>query len=114
MAKFKKKRINRGFSGDIATVSVIVILGIFMVLPVIYIVGNALKPMEELYKFPPTLFPQNPTFVNFLNLFNLVGETSMPFLRYVFNTVFMTAVAAIGQIILASMCAYSLAKIPFP
>lgn len=114
MAKLKKKRINRGVSGDIATVSVIVILGIFMVLPVVYIVGNALKPMEELYKFPPTLFPQNPTFVNFVNLINLVGETSMPFFRYVFNTVFMTAVAALGQIILASMCAYSLAKIPFP
>lgn len=114
MAISKKQRINRGISGDIVTIAVIALLGIFMVLPVIYIVGNALKPMEELYKFPPTLFPQNPTFVNFINLFTLVGETTMPFLRYVFNTIFMTAVAAAGQIILASMCAYSLSKIPFP
>lgn len=109
-----KRRINRGVSGDIVTVFVIALLGVFMILPVVYIVGNALKPMEELYKFPPTLFPQNPTFGNFHNLFTLVAETTMPFLRYVFNTIFMTAVAAAGQIILASLCAYSLSKIPFP
>lgn len=114
MAKENKKRINRSVGGNAVTFILIAILGIFMLVPMIYVIGNAFKPMEELYRFPPTLFVQNPTTKNFTNMFNLLNETTMPFMRYFFNTVLQTAVASVGQIIMASLCAYSLAKIPFP
>lgn len=108
------KRINRGTGGNILTVCFIVILSVFMMVPMIYVINNAFKPIEELYKFPPTLFVQNPTLNNFRDMFYLLNETTMPFLRYLFNTLFLTVFAAAGQIILASLCAYSLAKIPYP
>ncbi len=108
------KRINRGTGGNILTVCFIVVLSVFMMVPMIYVINNAFKPIEELYKFPPTLFVQNPTLNNFRDMFYLLNETTMPFLRYLFNTLFLTVFAAAGQIILASLCAYSLAKIPYP
>lgn len=114
MTKDRKNRLNRSIGGNLVTFSLIVILGIFMLAPMIYVVGNAFKPIEELYRFPPTLFVQNPTTKNFTNMFNLLNETTMPFMRYFFNTLLQTTVASVGQIVMASLCAYSLAKIPFP
>ena len=38
----------------------------------------------------------------------------VPMSRYLFNTVFVTVLGTLGQIILASMCAFPLAKHPFP
>ena len=114
MMKIKSVNINRGASGDIATIVIIAILSIFMLMPLIYVISNAFKPIDELYRFPPTIFVQNPTTKNFIDMFNLICETNMSFLRYVFNTVFLTICAAVGQIIMASLCAYSISKIPFP
>ena len=114
MLKIKSNNINRGTSGNIVTLVIIVILSIFMLMPLAYVINNAFKPIDELYKFPPTIFVQNPTTKNFIDMFNLIGETNMSFLRYVFNTVFLTTCAAVGQIIMASLCAYSISKIPFP
>lgn len=114
MMKVKSVNINRGISGDVVTVIIISILSVFMLLPLVYVTSNAFKPIDELFRFPPTVFVQNPTTKNFVDMFNLIGETNMSFLRYVFNTVFLTTCAAVGQIIMASLCAYSISKIPFP
>lgn len=114
MVKIKNTSLNRGTSGNVVTIIIVVILGAFMLLPLVYVISNAFKPIDELYRFPPTIFVQNPTTKNFVDMFNLIGETNMSFLRYVFNTLFLTTCAALGQIILASLCAYSISKIPFP
>ena len=106
-------RKKRG-AGNAINFLLIVLLSFFLLLPFIYTVNNAFKPIEELYRFPPRIFVQNPTPVNFIDMFNLLSETTMSFWRYVFNTLLLTAVGACSQIILASMCAYSLSLIPFP
>ena len=61
MVKKNKNRLTRSIGGNLVTFLVIIILGAFMLVPMIYVVGNAFKPIEELYRFPPTLFVQNPT-----------------------------------------------------
>lgn len=114
MSKFKSVNINRGTSGNVVTIIIVLVLGVFMLMPLIYVTSNAFKPIDELYRFPPTIFVQNPTTKNFIDMFNLIGETNMSFLRYIFNTVFLTTSAAVGQIIMASLCAYSISKIPYP
>lgn len=107
-------RFKRSKAGNVVMFLFIAVIGIFMLIPFIYIINNAFKPIEELFRFPPRIFVQNPTLSNFVTMFNLLSETAMPFSRYVFNTVFLTVTGAAGQIILASLCAYSLAMIPFP
>ena len=86
MVKIKNTNLNRGTSGNVVTIIIVVILGAFMLLPLVYVISNAFKPIDELYRFPPTIFVQNPTTKNFVDMFNLIGETNMSFLRYVFNT----------------------------
>ena len=80
----------------------------------VFVFSNAFKPLSELFIFPPKLFPQNPTFDNFADLFMLMGDSWVPFSRYIFNTVFITICGTIGNLVLASMAAYSLAKLRFP
>ncbi len=101
--------------GASATILVFVsILGLFMALPIVYTIGNAFKPLDELWLFPPPLFPRNPTFTNFTSLFTLLQSSWVPLSRYLFNTVFITTVGTAGQLIFSAMCAYPLAKHPFP
>ena len=85
-----------------------------MIIPFVYIVSNALKPMDELFLFPPRLFVQNPTLENFASIGTLMSSSAVPFSRYLFNTIFVTIVATVFHIILASLAAYVLEKRDFP
>ena len=78
------------------------------------IIANAFKPQDELWVFPPRLIPNNPTTENFRNMFTVMSNSQVPFLRYIFNTVLITATGTVGHIILSSMCAFPLAKKKFP
>lgn len=85
-----------------------------MALPIVLSVSNSLKPLEELFVFPPKFFVRNPTIDNFRDLFNLMSESWVPFTRYLFNTVFVTFAGTMGHLLIASMCAFALAKHKFP
>ena len=63
MANFQGNRINptRFSSGQIKFHIIAFPLSIFMILPVVFLIGNAFKPLGELFKFPPTIFAHNPT-----------------------------------------------------
>lgn len=110
----KKKRLNRSLAGDIFTVLFLVIIGAFMALPMVFAISNSLKPMDEVFRFPPTLFAQNPTYRNFTDLFVLMNTSWVPFTKYFFNTLFITSVGTFGQIVACSLCAFALALHKFP
>jgi len=112
--KNKTKRLNRSLGGNIVVFSFITIFGVFMSLPLVYTIGNAFKPLDELWLFPPPILPRNPTLKNFLDLFYLLQNSWVPISRYFFNTLFITVLGTLGQVIFASMCAYPLAKHKFP
>lgn len=107
------KKINRSASGDFFNLLLLLILGAFMLLPMIYIVTNAFKPIDELFAYPPRFWVRNPTLDNFRDLLDLIDSTRVPFTRYLFNTVFVTISGTMGHLFLASMCAYVLAKHKF-
>ena len=106
--------LNRSRGGDAGITFVLTIMGIFMFLPMVYTVMQSLKPLDELWMFPPRFYVVNPTFANFSDLFSLLNDSWVPFSRYIFNTVFITAAGTIGNLLLASMAAYALSKIHFP
>ena len=110
----KTKRVNRSTGGNIAVFLMLIILGSFMLLPVVYTVVQAFKPMEELFLFPPRFMVQNPTIKNFKLISQLIDNLWVPFSRYLFNSVFVSAVGTAGNVIIASMAAYPLAKNDFP
>src|SRR5690606_13083907 len=108
------KRINRSLAGDIVLFALLAVFGIFSAYPLIMTASNAFKPLDELFVFPPNLFPRNPTLENFRDLTELIGNSWIPFSRYFFNTIFITLTGTVGHVLIASMCAYPLAKYKFP
>ena len=76
--------------------------------------SNAFKPLDELFIYPPRLFVRHPTTDNFNDLMVIMAQSWVPFSRYVFNTLFLTAMGTLGHLLLASMAAYALARHQFP
>lgn len=89
-------------------------LAIFTSLPLIYMISTAFKPLDELFLFPPTFLVHHPSMQNFANLFTSVSQGETPVTRYIFNSVFTTAVSVIGSVLICSMGAYSLEKLRIP
>ena len=118
MAKLRTRKhrvvLSRSAGGDAGITVLLTILGIFMFLPMVYVVAQSLKPLDELWMYPPRFLVQNPTFNNFRDLFTLMNDSWVPFSRYIFNTVFTSVMGTFGHLFIASMCAYALAKIKFP
>ena len=106
--------LNRSTGGDMGITLLLLILGVVMFLPLYYVLIQSLKPLDELFYYPPKFYVINPTFQNFADLFNLMSESWVPFSRYIFNTVYITFMGTAGNLILGSLCAYALSKIPFP
>lgn len=108
------RKISRSTGGNIVMLVVLLIFAAFMVLPILLAIGNSLKPLNELWEFPPKLFPKEPTLKNFKDMFNIMASSLVPFSRYIFNTVFITVVGTMGNLLFGAMCAYPLAKKRFP
>ena len=106
--------LNRSVGGDTGITIMLTILGIFMFIPMYYTIIQSLKPLDELFMFPPRFYVIHPTFGNYADLFNLMGDSWVPFSRYIFNTVFLSVGGTFGNLVLSSLCAYALAKIDFP
>ena len=114
MFKTSKKRLNRKIGGDIAIFIFLALVGAFMLLPFVYSIVQSIKPMSEIFIFPPRFFVRDPTLENFSSLFQMVNTAWVPFLRYLFNSLFVSLVATAAHVILASMAAFPLAKFKFP
>ena len=106
--------LNRSKGGDVGITVFLVIFGFFMFLPMVYVVSQSLKPYDELFIFPPRFLVQNPTFDNFSNLFSLMGDSWVPFSRYIFNTVLYSVGGTFGNLVLSSIAAYALSRIEWP
>ena len=114
---FRFKRLRRGGRsrvGNAALFVVMIALSVLMIAPLVYSVINSFKPLDELWVFPPRFFVVNPTFKNFTDLFKLMGDSWVPFSRYIFNTAFISVVGTAGNVLFSAYAAYAIAKIPFP
>ena len=46
----------RSIGGNIGTFIFLLIIALFMLLPLVFVVSSAFKPLSELFIFPPKLF----------------------------------------------------------
>ena len=93
----KKRKPNRSIWGDIFLYLFLAFVALVMAFPIIYAVSSALKPLDELFKFPPTILAKNPTMDNFSDLFVTMGKSWVSFSRYLFNTVFIKRIFQTGH-----------------
>ena len=108
------RRSNRSPAGTVVLFLLILISALFMLLPVLYAIGAAFKPLDEIYIFPPRLFAHNPTWKNFQEITALADTFWVPMSRYLFNTILICSVTTFGHLLLSSLAAYPLALHNFP
>lgn len=89
-------------------------VGIFMLFPIYLTLVMSVKPVEELFVFPPKLYTLRPTLDNFSDMFRDLHSNRVPFSRYVANSITVTLTVTLLQCTTGSMAAFVLAKCRFP
>lgn len=108
-----RTRVTRSLGGNTLVLLFMLLAGAFTVLPILYSVLNAFKPINELFLYPPRFFVSHPTLDNFTELIKQ-QDMLVPFERYLFNSVLVTVVATTAYVVLAALAAYPMAKHDFP
>ena len=112
---YKGHRINpdRFERGQIKIYLLILPMVLLTGIPIIFIIFHAFKPMEELFAFPPKFITTHPTLDNYRKLAKASRSAGIPLSKYVFNSIFITAVVVFGSILFSTMAAYSLSKLKY-
>lgn len=100
------KRFTRSKFGNFMYFFLLALAGIFTILPLVYSVITSFKPLDELMIFPPRFYVVRPTLANYTILPELLSDLDVPFLRYLFNTLFLSAIITVLHVIAASMASF--------
>ena len=87
---------------------VLSVLAIPFVFPTWWMVTSSLKPIADIFAFPPTLWPANPTLQAYADVFTL-----QPFARQYFNSLYIAVIVTIGTMLVSSLAGYAFARIRF-
>lgn len=82
---------------------------LLMIAPFIWMLSTAFKSSDATFDYPPAWIPADPTFQNFRDVWNTV-----PFDRYLFNSLFVAVCITFGEVLTSSLAAYSFARLRFP
>ena len=107
-------RLSRSFGGTLVIFFFLVITGVFMALPIVYSLVQSVKPLEEIFAYPPKFFVKHPTFDNYIQVYQLCQNLWVPLSRYVFNSLFISVLGTVVYVYIASMTAFPLSKHKFP
>lgn len=107
------RRYTRSKFGDFLNFLLLVVCGLFSMLPLIYAVCTSFKPLDELLIFPPSFFVRRPTWGNYFVLPDLLSSLKAPLSRYIFNSIFVSIVTTFFYILIAAMAAFVLSKAKF-
>ena len=88
------------------TYAALVLGACFFAAPFVWMVGSSLKGNEQIFVFPPEWIPSPVRWDNYAN-----ALTFIPFARYFFNTVLISALTIAGNVFSASLVAYSFSRI---
>lgn len=110
-AKTEARRYTRSMFGNTFFFLLLVLAGLFSVLPLIYSIITSFKPLDELLVFPPSLVTvKRPTLGNYLAIPDLLSSLSVPISRYLFNSIFISVLGTLLHVIASAMAAFGLSK----
>ena len=84
------------------------VVAIYFLAPFVYMLFTTFKTEAEAIAYPPTLFPEKWNWQNFIDAWN-----SQPFGTYFMNSVIVTVLTTVGQILSCSLVAYGFARFNF-
>ena len=86
----------------------LILVGLFFLLPFIWMVSTSLKPDNELFLWPPKWIPSTLVWSNYPDSVNYV-----PFFTYLGNTLTISVLATLGVLFACPLAAYGIARIPW-
>ena len=89
-------------------------IAIVSILPIIFIISNAFKPLSELFMYPPRFFARYPTMQNFTDFIFATSTSTVPFSRYFFNSLMVTVSSLTLTLLISAACSYAFSKMTFP
>ena len=108
-----RNKLSRSRLGNLVVLVLLTAMGVFTAIPFLFSIVQSIKPVDELFVYPPRLTVSRPTLDNFAVLFHLTSSTWVPFSRYLFNSLLLTVCGTVGNVVVCSMAAYPLAKLKF-
>jgi multiple sugar transport system permease protein len=84
------------------------ITGVFMFFPFIWMVFTSLKPIDEVFRYPPELLPKDWNFTNYIDIWS-----AAPFGKFYINSIIVAIVITVGQLITCSLGAYAFSRLNF-
>jgi multiple sugar transport system permease protein len=93
----------------LALYGLLCVLSIPFVFPTWWMVTSSMKPISDIFAFPPSLIPTTYDFSSYSDVFRL-----QPFARQYFNSAYIAAIVTAGTMLVASFSGYAFARIRFP
>jgi len=98
----------RRLVGSIAIYVGFGVIGLIFLFPLLWVLSLSLRPMAELFAYPPRLVPQHPTFAAYRDLL-----TVSPLTRYLLNSVELVSATVVCALVIAVPSAYALSRLDF-
>ncbi|SDY67866.1 carbohydrate ABC transporter permease [Herbiconiux ginsengi] len=86
----------------------LVVLAVPFVVPTVWMIASSVKPLNEIFASPPTLFTASPTFDAYVEAFEF-----QPFARQYFNSVYIAVLVTGITMLVSSLAGYAFARIRF-
>ncbi|MEQ8598685.1 MAG: carbohydrate ABC transporter permease [Devosia sp.] len=93
----------------VALYGLMCVLLIPFVFPTWWMVTSSVKPISDIFAFPPDLWPRRFDFTTYAQVFEL-----QPFARQYWNSAYIAAIVTVGTMTISSMAGYAFARIRFP
>ena len=88
---------------------VLLVVAAMMALPLVWMVSTSLKPRREVFKYPPQFIPEAPQWQNYSDAW-----AEQPFGRFMINSLKVSILSVLGQILFCSLGGYGFARFNFP
>ncbi|MDP9363349.1 MAG: carbohydrate ABC transporter permease [Chloroflexota bacterium] len=96
--------------GDLGVaLALLILVALLMLAPLVWVFSTSLRLPRESFSLPPKWLPTDFYFRNYASVFEQV-----PFFRFFFNSLFVSGMIVLGQLVTASMAAYAFARLRFP
>lgn len=106
----RKVNPSRFDRSQIRSYVVLIPIAFIMILPIIYVIVTAFKPLNELFAYPPRFFVRKPTWQNFRDLGRISTSMGIPFSRYLLNSVLSTVIVVAASVLISLTGGYALSK----
>lgn len=89
--------------------AVLLIIGVCMVIPFIWTLSSSFKNNNEIFTYPIKWIPELFRISNYKEVWSKI-----PFMTYYLNTVKLSVIVTLGQVLTCSLAAYSFSKLKYP